>query len=98
MSDLMREEFEKAIAGMLTKDTGDTVTWLDIMNCRDGDEYKAQTLSSAWWGWQASRDALAVTLPPARDSFSPNIGDDCYCPDQLQAAFEGAGVKVISST
>lgn len=65
---------------------------------RMGNSYKLPSIAVAWSHWQASRDALAVNLPPARDFFSPNIGNDCYCPDQLQAAFDAAGVKVISST
>ena len=63
MSDLMREEFETAMAEMLTRDTADTVTALDLMNCRDGNEYKSHVLSSAWWAWQASRECLVIELP-----------------------------------
>lgn len=64
---------------------------------RMGNSYKLPSIASAWAHWQASRDALVVTLPVARDSFGAYISDDCYCPDQLQSAFEAAGVKVSST-
>lgn len=63
MSDLMRLDFEKAMAEMLTKDTDAELTAMDLMDCRDGDEYKSHVLSSAWWAWQASRECLVIELP-----------------------------------
>lgn len=87
-----REQFEAHYDGWV----GETVGY--ALGYRMGTSYGLLSISRAWAHWQASRDALAVTLPPARDSFSPNIGDGCYCPDQLQSAFEAAGVKVIPST
>lgn len=89
MSDLMREGFEVWFSTNAPK--------MNAKAChRDAKAIAVKEM--AFCSWAASRAALAVTLPPARDSFSPNIGDDCYCPDQLQAAFDAAGVKVISST
>lgn len=86
MSDLMREKMKAAYESVVGE------PW------DDAGLYK-QAWATAWeMSWKDSRADLSVTLPPARDSFSPNIGDECYCPDQLQAAFDAAGVKVISST
>ena len=103
MTDLMREEFEKAIAEKLTKDTGDTVTWLDIMNCRDGDEYKVQTLSSAWWGWQASRDALVIDIESLSISFDTDTNHEDCGPalldrDDVAGAIHAAGIKTNPPT
>lgn len=101
MSDLMREEFETAMAEMLTRDTADTVTALDLMNCRDGNEYKSHVLSSAWWAWQASRECLVIELPDRFDEHYQDYYEDvdggCFNEgryiNDVHAALTAAGVK-----
>lgn len=101
MSDLMREEFETAMAEMLTRDTADTVTALDLMNCRDGNEYKSHVLSSAWWAWQASRERLVIELPDRFDEHYQDYYEDvdggCFNEgryiNDVHAALTAAGVK-----
>lgn len=91
MSDLMREEFESAMAEMLTRDTADTVTALDLMNCRDGNEYKSHVLSSAWWAWQASRECLVIDLPPEPEY--PDEPDDAIDDSYMDEYHSSVGMR-----
>lgn len=89
-----REDFEVAIAGTL-----EGVTVKEVADCRKGEEYTVNILSSAWWAWQASRAAIEVELPKERvargygeqvaDALGFNDGVS-YCRD----AIESIGLKV----
>lgn len=50
------------------------------------DDYLNSLVQSAWWGWQASREALVVDLPKV-------IGSLMYSSDVYEAV-EAAGLKV----
>ena len=52
------------------------------------DDYLNSLVQSAWWGWQASREALVIDLPKV-------IGSLMYSSDVYEA-IEAAGVKVKS--
>lgn len=74
---------------------------LDRYDDGDGD-YRQAWVSSAWEGWQASREAVVVELPSA---FWPGyieevdgeiINDDLFTKTQAVEAIEAAGVKVKS--
>ncbi|MNC72893.1 hypothetical protein D3C75_1240100 [compost metagenome] len=60
---------------------------------RAGKTYGQNIFATAWWAWQASREALVVELPEA-------VPPD-YCGQELvitlagvQTAMEAAGLKV----
>ena len=57
-----RGKFEAAMVNMLNE-AGEDVTLEQIIGCRKADEYIAPILSSAWWAWKASREAIEVELP-----------------------------------
>ena len=92
----MRDEFEAAFAqetvrravedGLL--ELNESAELLACTICvmakdRDGDTYGEVHFASAWWAWQASRQAVVVELP----SFD---GYRDFVVRELQAAFTGA--------
>lgn len=97
MSDLMRLDFEKAMAEMLTRDTDGAVTAMDIMDCRDGDEYKSHVLSGGWWAWQASRECLVIELPKPVEVECAGVGCTYHAEyldvEQVEKRIESYGVK-----
>lgn len=100
MNDKMRAEFEAAI----TKDRMDA--GYDEPNLRmhewEGSQcYNETHVQAAWWGWQASRAALAVELPPApvpqkRYGGTYTRTESAYHQGQMSVtrAIEAAGVRV----
>lgn len=88
----MRAEFEAAI----TKDRMDA--GYDEPNLRmhewEGSQcYNETHVQAAWWGWQASRAALAVELPEQSPEtpFSKHMVMDS---SSVIEAIEAAGVRV----
>lgn len=62
MSDLMREEFEKAVVNMHVSHgvpPEDAASFLEI----GSNGYRSVSTKSAWWAWQASRECLVIELP-----------------------------------
>lgn len=62
MSDLMRDEFEKAVVSMHVSHgvpPEDAAAFLEI----GSNGYRSVSTKSAWWAWQASRECLVVELP-----------------------------------
>lgn len=98
MSDLMRLDFEKAMSEMLTRDTDGAVTAMDIMDCRDGAEYRSHVLSSAWWAWKASRECLVIELPKPIELEVVGVGCTCHSEyldvEQVEKRIESYGVKI----
>lgn len=93
MSDLMRDEFEKAVVSMHVSHgvpPEDAAAFLEI----GSNGYRSVSTKSAWWAWQASRDHLVIELPIPVD-FPDGTGDyhQMIDPDDLIDAIHAAGVK-----
>lgn len=59
----MRIEFEAAMAKQLSSE-GYSEFSIELMFERGSDdEYRSIRVNGAYWGWQASRESLAVELP-----------------------------------
>lgn len=87
-NEIMRKEFEAAACA----NTGHRML-LDFSRRHDG-EYNSACERAAWWAWQASREALTVTIEPG-DCFSPNdCGDLAIWRDDVKRLLEAAGIKV----
>ena len=84
MSDLMREEFEKAVVNMHVSHgvpPEDAASFLDI----GSNGYRSVSTKSAWWAWQASRECLVIELPR------------CYCADPEAVDYAQSVVEHIES-
>lgn len=86
----MREGFEEEYMIDICERTASAPDpgWLERGS--DG-EYRSYRAQGAWWGWQASREALVIELPSA-DGLSPQSAEygaiwDC------REAIEAAGAK-----
>ena len=93
MSDLMREEFERAVVNMHVSHgvpPEDAAAFLEI----GSNGYRSVSTKSAWWAWQASRERLVIELPIPVD-FPDGTGDyhQMIDPDDLIDAIHEAGVK-----
>ncbi|MEE4463882.1 hypothetical protein V2S84_17535 [Azotobacter chroococcum] len=84
--DKLRAEFEAAMNAE-AEAGGYEVDW--SRSEVDAERYANPAVRSAWWGWQASREAVVVELP------QPFEGDDftMYDGDELRAAIEAAGIR-----
>ena len=92
----LRELFEAAYAALSTVRNGRFHP--EVFTRGVDGEYVIPSVQSAWWAWQASREAVVVELP--------NPGDyeiyhaDCLCVDEVdlmkavRAAIEVQGLKV----
>ncbi|MFX1710696.1 hypothetical protein [Stutzerimonas stutzeri] len=108
--DLLREEFEADYAKMYVEETGNQgATAEDIKSMREGDGYGSRGfLNGCWRGWQRSRAALTIKMPPAPEWPDPADHDDMDELERLEdrvasaramrlqclLAFEGKGVKI----
>lgn len=94
----MREEFEAWIR-VRSADTPMGFYPKLLHRCTlDEDIYRISWVDSAWEGWQASRELLAIELPKIRD-----IDESMDCIDSAEfavsecaVAIEAAGLKVKS--
>lgn len=90
MSDKMREEFEAAV---LRDWPQAQLRRCDAVSSRAG-QYVDERIQHAWWGWQASRAALVIELPPEwapvseRDEGANEMREHCV------SAIEAAGLKM----
>ena len=109
MTDKAREEFETAFRTEGQFKAMSSAA-LDSMLERGSDgEYRSVRVHGAWWGWQASRAALVVTLPSVRPE--PTSSGDALQSDgeaatwniwvgeklakaECREAIEAAGLKV----
>ena len=87
MSEKMREDFEEWFSEYSLPCEGD---WFKRDSCGD---YDSPSTYYAWMGWQASRAALVVELPPEIeerfiDSYQEGWNDAI---DSCRARFESAG-------
>lgn len=95
MSDLMRDEFEKAVVSMHVSQgvpPEDAAAFLEI----GSNGYRSVITKSAWWAWQASREYLVIELP-ADAHLSRDGLDEHYLAgdmrDQIVESIHAAGVK-----
>lgn len=73
---------------------------------RVGESYRTDVFASAWWAWQASREALVIELPQSRaDKGERAKGDggllsalvaNQLAIDECRKSVEAAGLKVRS--
>ena len=88
----MREQFEAALVKQAAED-GFAKPILR-RNKNNGD-YVDPFEQAAWWGWQASREAVVVELPPkwSDEANSNKQAWDCGIED-ARMAIEAQGLKV----
>lgn len=66
---------------------------------KDGDKYKFQTAWAAWEGWQASRQALVISIPDHDESRCDTSWEEARqeyynrALDECRTAIESQGVK-----
>ena len=85
MRDISREQFEEVFQAKFPC----------IYAAAKAGESKAHgDMSVAWWGWQASREAVVIELPCDR-SFSAS-DDPWFVREQCKGAIEDQGLKVAS--
>ena len=60
----MREQFEAAYAALSTARNGRF--YEEVLTRADDGDYVIPSVQSAWWAWQASREAVVVELPEQR--------------------------------
>lgn len=93
MRDISREQFEEVFQAKFPC----------IYAAAKAGESKAHgDMSVAWWGWQASREAVVVELPARKgiDHYCYDQGANCnaeghnQCLVQVAAAIEAQGLKV----
>lgn len=100
MSDLMRDEFEKAVVSMHVSHgvpPDDAAAFLEI----GSNGYRSVSTKSAWWAWQASRECLVIELPYRFDEHYQDYYEDvdggCFNEgryiNDVHAALTAAGVK-----
>ena len=100
MSDLMRDEFEKAVVSMHVSHgvpPEDAAAFLEI----GSNGYRSVSTKSAWWAWQASRECLVIELPDRFDEHYQDYYEDvdggCFNEgryiNDVHAALTAAGVK-----
>lgn len=65
----MREQFEAAYLAESTRRNGRT--YPSVLTRGDDGNYIIPSVQSAWWAWQASREAVVVDLP--------NRASEAYC-------------------
>lgn len=90
MTDKMREEFEVAYqAACLNRAVArfhPSVFAKD--HCED---YLSSLVQSAWWGWQASRTAVVVELPPMPDA--PEEPEEAIDDSHMDAYHSAIGMR-----
>ncbi|QXE10703.1 hypothetical protein GTQ41_17100 [Pseudomonas sp. AN-B15] len=95
----MREQFETAIAK--NQQEGKFAP-ASFERCGLDGRYVLPELEGAWWGWQASRDALVIELPNRYDEKYQEYFDDVeggsfneskYLAD-VKLAIEALGLRV----
>lgn len=88
MRDISREQFEATVIKQF-EGLGEEAP--SLARNDDGD-YQGLEVQAAWWGWQASREAVVVELP---EQFSPHdCGEWAMWSDLVEKAIEAQGLKV----
>lgn len=99
-NDKMRAEFEAEYL----KDVSDRYRGCEASDDEwvargSNGEYRSFRAAGAWWGWQASREALVIELPKGESLFQRMYGVVCERPLLIErthaiTAIEAAGLKV----
>lgn len=86
MRDISREQFEAVFSEKYP---------LTFAAAKAGEPEAHGAVSIAWWGWQASREAVVVELPPkwSDEANSNKQAWDCGIED-ARMAIEAQGLKV----
>ncbi|KAF0255907.1 hypothetical protein [Pseudomonas putida] len=86
MRDISREQFEAVFSEKYP---------LTFAAAKAGESEAHGAVSIAWWGWQASREAVVVELPPkwSDEANSNKQAWDCGIED-ARMAIEAQGLKV----
>lgn len=92
----MREQFEAAV---MAKWPGIRMLRVNRPGSPVDGEYELPGLEGAWWGWQASREAVVVELPEERVArgYGEQVADALGFNDGLsycREAIEAQGLKV----
>ena len=91
MTDKMREEFEVSFVAEQVRLFGEGFRSSALYMI----EQDTINVRSAWWAWQASREALVVDLSDLSNCFSPDgCGDWAMWLSDVNRLIEAAGVKV----
>lgn len=86
----MREQFETAVKA---KWPGIRMLRVNRPGSPVDGEYELPGLEGAWWGWQASRAAVVVTLPRITGHEYDPLADADYR-EGCRAAIEAQGLRV----
>lgn len=86
----MRTEFEAAV---MAKWPGIRMLRVNRPGSPVDGEYELPGLEGAWWGWQASREAVVVTLPRITGHEYDPLADAEYR-EGCREAIEAQGLKV----
>ena len=98
--DKMREQFEAAYAAKSTARNGRF--YPAVLTRGDDGEYVIPSVQSAWWAWQASREAVVVQMPNRaaeayREEFDDveggSFNEAAYIRD-VRKVIEALGLKV----
>ncbi|HDS1811558.1 TPA: hypothetical protein QEM79_002297 [Pseudomonas putida] len=85
----MREQFEAAYAAKSTARNGRF--YPGVLTRGDDGDYVIPSVQSAWWAWQASREAVVVELPKFED-YPASMERDMR--ESLRSSIEAQGMKV----
>ncbi len=83
----MREQFEAALVKQAAEDG---FAKPSLRRNKNNGDYVDPFEQAAWWGWQASREAVVVELPKA---WQTNVGA-MLTPNGVRFAIEAQGLKV----
>lgn len=94
----IREQFEAAYLAESTRRNGRT--YPSVLTRGDDGNYIIPSVQSAWWAWQASREAVLVDLPDVASYEVYDQQHDFLHTDEVtlmeavRAAIEAQGLKV----
>lgn len=92
----MREEFEAAyMRDMVGNSTEPASVWLERGS--DG-EYRSFQARGAWWGWEASRTALVITIPEPIEMYCGTTYEGVIYADEVTDMLRESGIKTINTT
>lgn len=66
----------------------------NLERCKLDGNYALQEVAAAWWGWQASREALVIALPSFKSYPAGFVEGAHWMQHDCKVAIEAAGLKV----
>lgn len=96
--DKMRDEFESAYMAAFAGEDSEYLrkNWLSR---RPNGDYRSYQADGAWWGWQASREAVVVELPTSEffddgeNEYGYKVSAEAYRADATLDAIHAAGIR-----